>query len=259
MENHPARFAPVLTAASESEIRSDVTLRGKLVLGSAGGMTVSWAPFDYVNQAARIVLVGITPGRQQATNALIEMRRALASGASLDAALLSAKTTASFSGPMRANLVAMLDHIGVDRHLSIAGCASLFGPNASLVHYTSALRYPVFVDGENYSGQPPMTRHPLLRSQLQDYLAAEVRTLPGALWVPLGPAPTEALLMLAKEGVLDRKRILDGLPHPSGANAERIAYFRGLKARELLSAKTSPRKIDEAKASLLARLADHAA
>jgi hypothetical protein len=44
------------------------------------------------------------------------------------------------------------------------------------------------------------------------------------------------------------------LPHPSGANAERIAYFLGRKAKGDLSAKTSPGKLDEAKAQLIKRV-----
>jgi hypothetical protein len=49
------------------------------------------------------------------------------------------------------------------------------------------------------------------------------------------------------EGKLDPARVLEGLPHPSGANAERIAYFLGRKPREMLSAKTSAASIDAAR------------
>jgi len=37
-----------------------------------GEITVTYAPLEYVNEQARIVLVGITPRRQQAVNALLE-------------------------------------------------------------------------------------------------------------------------------------------------------------------------------------------
>lgn len=65
-----------------------------------------------------------------------------------------AKIFASFSGPMRANLVAMLDSIGVNHRLGILSTSTLWNSDANLVHFTSALRYPVFVDGMNYSGAP---------------------------------------------------------------------------------------------------------
>ena len=53
---------------------------------------------------------------------------------------------------MRTNLVKMLDHIGANHYLRLSSSAELFGTRKDLVHYTSALRYPVFKNGENYSG-----------------------------------------------------------------------------------------------------------
>ncbi|CAB4824516.1 unannotated protein [freshwater metagenome] len=72
--------------------------------------------------------------------------------------------------------------------------------------------------------------------------------LPNAVWVPLGPAPASALAMLSRDGVLD------GLPHPSGANGERIAYFLGRKERQYLSAKTNAAKLDAAREGLIDRM-----
>jgi hypothetical protein len=250
-----ARFAPAIIRVTDFEIRNDPTLAGHLTLDRETSITVNWAPFDHVNPSARIVLVGITPGRQQAVNALIEARRLLHLNASLPTVSEAAKNTASFSGAMRGNLVAQLDHIGIHRFVGIAGCAGLFGADAGLVHYTSALRYPVFVDGENYSGQPNMIRHRLLRDSMAKYLGEEAKALPNAVWIPLGPRPTEALLWLAEGGILDRNRILDGLQHPSGANAERIAYFLGRKPKSSLSVKTNAATIDAARDSLMRRLA----
>lgn len=220
------------------------------MLETQGSLSVVYAPFDYVNTAAKVVLVGITPGRQQAVNALVEVRRQLVLGNSLGAAAKAAKELASFSGSMRLSLVAMLDHIQLAPKLSLASCSALFGSSAELVHYTSALRYPVYVDGQNYSGNPSMARHPVLARQVRDYLAAEARLLPEAIWIPLGPAPTVALGMLADQGVIQSSRILTGLPHPSGANAERIAYFLERKPVESLSTKTNAATIDAARSNL---------
>ena len=66
------------------------------------------------------------------------------------------------------------------------------------------------------------------------------------MFVPLGDKVSEALQSLADLGLLDEDRILSGLPHPSGANAERIAYFLGNKDRAALCAKTDPVKLDRA-------------
>lgn len=71
----------------------------------------------------------------------------------------------------------MLDHIGVHTLLDIDSCARLFDTHRHLVHYTSALRYPVFVDGLNYSGSPAMLSRSSLRRQVETHLAEEIRVL----------------------------------------------------------------------------------
>jgi hypothetical protein len=193
------------------------------------------------------------PRRKEPTipDALLDQ---LLAGADLATAARIAKQTASFSGPMRANLIAMLDHFRVNRVLGVPSCAELFGAGAKLVHYTSALRYPVFVDGDNYGGTPPMTANPLLRRQLMAWFAEEARALPHALFVPLGGKVSDAVRLLAREGIIDPERVLDGLQHPSGANAERIAYLIGRKPRDRLSPKTNAATIDAAREFLSARI-----
>ena len=53
---------------------------------------------------------------------------------------------------------------------------------------------------------------------------------------------------------MKKDRILDGLPHPSGANAERIAYFLGRKNKDALSVKTNAEKLDHAKSSMIRKI-----
>ncbi|EJM34321.1 hypothetical protein PMI26_05809 [Pseudomonas sp. GM33] len=232
------------------------TLPAELLLTSEGNLQTFYAPFDHVNAGARVVLCGITPGLQQASRALDEARQQLQAGASIEQAKQAAKETASFAGAMRNNLIALLDHIGLQTLLDIDSCARLFSTHRHLVHYTSALRYPVLVDGQNYSGSPAMLSRPSLRHQVETHLAEEVRTLgPQCLYIPLGPKVTEVFQHLQARGLLKAEQILDGLPHPSGANAERISYFLGSKTREKLSSKTNPTVLDAAKTRLLAKLA----
>jgi len=45
-----------------------------------------------------------------------------------------------------------------------------------------------------------------------------------------------------------------GLPHPSGANAERIAFFLERKRREDLSAKVDPVKLVAARTALVEKV-----
>ena len=113
------RFRSDILGATNSDILADPTLAGRLILEHSGPLTVSYAPFEHIQRNARVVIVGSTPGAQQASNALIELRRSLLVGTEVETCLATAKAFASFSGPMRRNLVDMLDHIGLARWLGI--------------------------------------------------------------------------------------------------------------------------------------------
>ena len=222
----------------------------RLLIQREGDLDVRYSPFDHVNPDARLVILGITPGEQQADAAIQEAGRALRAGATDAEALARAKAHASFAGGMRKNLIAMLDEIGVNTALGIASCASLWGEDVDLVQFASALRYPVFKGRKNYTGSSPkMTANAMLRAQLLQHTAQELAALPGALVLPLGPAVTEACRYLVAHGHLDADRVIEGMPHPSGANAERIAYLLRRKPRRLLSSKTNPVKIDAGRAA----------
>lgn len=216
--------------------------------------TTQYAPFDYINRDAQIVLLGITPGSFQANAALSRLKTDLIKNVAHTQALKNAKEFASFSGPMRSNLVKMLDAVGVQNLLSIETCASLFESHSELVHFTSALRYPVFHGGKNYSGTPAILSSEYLKDSVNTWLAEETKLLSNALWVPLGKEPTSAIEYLMHKGLVPAKNIILGLPHPSGANAERIAYFLGNKARESLSSKTNPDKLDHLKYRLITQI-----
>jgi UDP-N-acetylmuramyl pentapeptide synthase len=82
-----------------------------------------YSPFDHVNLSAKIVIVGLTPGLQQARNALAAARSALNKGASVETAAAEAKVYASFSGPKRNNLIRLLDYIGIARILGVDSTA----------------------------------------------------------------------------------------------------------------------------------------
>lgn len=252
-------FAPLLRDLSQDALLAEIETPEKLLLASDNfrgrRIDVAYSAFDFVNKNADVVIVGVTPGRQQMRNALLEAQRCLKSGMSEMEAMKAAKVFASFSGPMRSNLVAMLDAVGVAKTLGLSSTASLWSTDANRVHFTSALRYPVFVDGGNYSGAPSMLSVPLLQSQLKRWFTAEMIALPNAVFIPLGPNVAEAIETVAGDVGLSTNRILSGLPHPSGANAERIAFFLGRKRREELSSKVSPERLLAARQALDAKIA----
>jgi hypothetical protein len=251
-----AHFADLIAATDLAQVTSAAHIPDAFLLARAGRVEARYIPFDYVNRGARVVVVGISPGFVQWKNAMRAAQRGLHEGLPMPELLRAAKYTGAFSGAIRPNLVALLDHIGLQRWLGIASCATLFGPDAHLMHVTGALRQAIFVDGTNYNGaNPNMVTTPLLQAQLLDYFGQEAAQLPGAVFVPLGPKVGEALSWLARRGLLDEERILHGLPHPSGANAERIAYFLGRKEKAALSSRTNGARIDADRLALREKMA----
>lgn len=236
------RFADLIADLPDSFSASDPLPTSLRMTGDLRH-EVYYAPFDHVTLTARIVLVGITPGRAQAIAALGTARRELLAHRTHNVVLAKAKTTASFAGPMRRNLIDLLDHVGVASRLGIPSTAALWAGEQDLVHFTSALRYPVFENGKNFAGSG-IASSQLLTDEVDRWFAAECRLLPNALFVPLGPAASWACEHQIARGLLRTGQVLRGLPHPSGANAERVAYFLGRKPRQLLSAKTRPESLD---------------
>ena len=89
--------------------------------------------FDYVNPAARVVIVGITPGNSQ----LQGTREGLDSR--------EIKRKYAFAGSMRPKMIEMLDHIGVNRLLNIETCQTLWDGDFDKVEMTSLLKDANFI------------------------------------------------------------------------------------------------------------------
>lgn len=254
MKSHFSEFSEAIRTLDISKLKDARTIPMGLDMDRDGQLSIHYIPFDYINPKAKVVLVGITPGFTQLYNALDEAKRQLLSGKDDEAVLIATKKTGAFSGSMRKNLIDMLDHVEVNKWLGIKSCETLFSIDSDLVQTTSVLRYPVFVEGKRYSGKPNMIKHPLLQRYLKEYFAKEVQTLKEAILIPLGPVATEALHYLVKQGLIEQNRVIDGLPHPSSANNERIAYFIGKKLAKELSNKTNPDVLDNAKRGFLHKL-----
>lgn len=226
-----------------------------LLIAKDTDIEVYFSPFESVNRNAKIVLVGMSPGATQAHNANIAAMEALASGKLVAETGKIAKETGSFSGALRNNLVALLDNIGVSKKIGVKNAMSLFDENASLLHITSVFRNPTLLKEKPISSAKLGLKRPLLKDMIDSCLADECRLLSkDALYIPLGQGVDEVLLYLSDNGIISKSQILIGLPHSSGANAERISYFLGRKARENLSSKTNLDKLDHAKRELLLQI-----
>lgn len=201
-------------------------------LAREGHLEVFYAPLHGITPDAKIVIVGLTPGRSQMLAAFREIRRLLHDGWRPPQLFREVRRRIAFGGSMRTNLIQMLDRIGVADRLELKTCADLFGSASHLLHSTSALRYPVFFKGSNYRGAPKIGNSKLLSNIVKSNLPSTLKRFPNALMVPLGRAVEEGLQVA---GIGESSRILKGFPHPSGANGHRIKQFKS-ECRRLRSA-----------------------
>ena len=246
-----SRFASVIkTHAIEELTQSDL-----LLLKTLGTIRSFYAPFEAINHDAKVVIVGICPGQQQWRNALIAAKDGFEQQLSEENILKLAKNSGAFSGPIRKNLTQLLDHIGLHNQLGIQTTAELFSNHQDMVQMCSVLQQCILVNGKNYAGSTPaMLKNELLKQHIDDYFIPMIQQLPNAIYIPLGKGVDEVLNYVSSLGYLKDQQILAGLPHPSGANAERIKYFLGEKPRDQLSRQTNPEQIDSAKSQILLKL-----
>lgn len=223
-----ARYESAIRALPERQGAYDRTdlQTPELLMGEEGKLRMYYAPFDWCNSGARLVLLGLTPGWTQMEIAFRAVRLAMSSGMDFDEACRVAKYKAAFAGSLRTNLVRMLNAIGIPAALGLGDAADLFSDGRHLMHTTSAIRYPVFIGDRNYTGSPSPTRSPLLMSTVRSVLVPEVDNVNQAFIVPMGKAVEEILELLTAERVLPADRWLAGFPHPSGANGHRERTLR---------------------------------
>ncbi len=191
---------------------------------------VYYTPFDYYEEDAKISLIGITPGWTQMELAIRVFRKGLTSHTALPKICEELEEKASFGGSMRKNLTEMLDQLEIHHLLGINSTAELFSSRHDLLHTTSVLRYPVFVNGENYTGhKPDILTYQKFTDYIEQIFIPEMQAVTNSLVIPLGKAVADVLERLTQRGVLDDRRCLLGFPHPSGANGHRKKHFEARK------------------------------
>jgi hypothetical protein len=164
-------------------------------------------------------------------DAYMAARDLLQSGLPHGEVLARVSSAAGFSGPMRVNLVRMLDGLDLPQLLGITTSADLFGPSRHLRRGTSAIRYAAFIAGRNYTGSSPaLAAVPLFRRYVFDVLAAELARVRRSIIIPMGRAVESALQLLIDAGELSAERCCLGFPHPSGGNGYRARHYAEAQA-----------------------------
>lgn len=185
-------------------------------------LEVYYTPFDYINENARIVIAGITPGLHQMKKAYTTVLEVKDLPLSEEEILHQVKKCASFEGTMRNNLVTMLDELGMADHLGITSTNELFSSASHLVYNTSILPYAVFYNHTNFNGaRPNILKTEMLRNFVFEYFLTDISRINKPLIIPLGVNVSNVLKHLNIKG-----DILKGFPHPSGGNGHRHKQFR---------------------------------
>lgn len=207
----------------------------KFELYNSKNMKIYYAPHnEIINDKAKIFIVGITPGWTQTSIAYKTAQIGLLNGLDSEEIRKQCKRNSRFAGSMRKNLIEMLDELLLNDRLGIESCALLFENMDNLLHTTSMIPYPVFINNKNYTGSSPkILENEVLYDYVRKYFYKEVRVLSNALIIPLGKAVEEILDQMIKENLIKKEQCLLGFPHPSGANGHRKKQFQENKANLL--------------------------
>ena len=189
-----------------------------------GNIEIYYAPFDYINSKAKIVIVGITPGLQQMTQSF----QVIKDGKSLK----EVKDLSSFKGSMRTTLIKYMDELKINKILKIKSCESLFNLDSKYLHTTSLVKYPVFDKGKNYSGVNILKKKILL-DFIEDNFLKELEIHQKSIIVPLGNTVSSTIDYLNTKHQLKLRCFLNGFPHPSGLNVRKNIQFKENK-KEML-------------------------
>ena len=198
------------------KINKSIVTNNKFLINKKSNIKIYYAPFDYVNSKAKIMIVGITPGLQQ----MLQSFQVINDGKSLK----KVKDLSSFKGSMRTTLIKYLDELKINKKLKIKSCESLFHKHNKYLHTTSLVKYPVFDKGKNYSGTNILKKQILLDFIEKNFLK-ELKTLKKSIIVPLGNTVSSTIEYLNSKYKLKLRCFLEGFPHPSGANARKNIQF----------------------------------
>jgi hypothetical protein len=206
-------------------------LKSDFLIGEENNLQIYYAPFEVINKNAKVIFVGITPGWQQMEIAFRIVKNEMINGASWGNAIMSAKMSASFAGPLRKNLVNYLDAIELNKKLNLDSTSELFeNQNSHLLHSTSMLRNPVLLKGKNYRGKDPAPyKSSLLWGVILNNFVEEINHFKGKLIIPLGVSVKDVIKQLQAENLLKDNLILENFPHPSGLNGHRHIQFKTFK------------------------------
>lgn len=228
------KFVANIKKLPDCNLKKTDILNDNFLLAEHKNLKVFYAPHnEYHNKKAKIVIVGICPGWTQTEIAFRYAKKDLNDKVITSEILKHCKEEARFAGNMRNNLIEMLDEINLPDKININSSSELF-KNNELLHTTSLIPYPVFIEDKNYNGHTPsITESEFLMGYVQNHFFNEIQLFKEPpLIIPLGKAVEDVLKLMIEKNIITATQCLFGFPHPSGANGHRKEQF--YKNKDLL-------------------------
>ncbi len=203
----------------------------KFIVEQDNNLQIVYAPHnEYINKSAKILIVGICPGWTQTQIAYKTACEGFHKGLPIKEIQKQCKFNSRFAGSMRKNLIHMLDELQLNVRLGIQSCSQLFDADCKLLHTTSLIPYPVFINRKNYTGHnPDIMKTKILNSYIEKFFYPEAEQFKDTLIMPLGKSVDEVLKNMCCNEILIPDNVLFGFPHTSGANGHRRKQFEDNK------------------------------
>ncbi len=228
MKSYLNKYIAKINDLPEGKLSKEDILNASFFLESNGKLNIYYAPHnEYINKKAKILIVGICPGWTQTEIAFRSVKADLKNNLDTNDILKNCKVAARFAGSMRKNLIMMLEELELTKYLKIESTKDLFSSDCELLHTTSLIPYPVFINEKNYTGHTPeIVDSQVLMNYVKEHFYQELNQLENKpLIIPLGKSVEDVLKFMIKNNIINKKQCLFGFPHPSGANGHRKDQF----------------------------------
>ena len=137
---------------------------------------IYYAPLEYVNYKAKIVMVNLSPD----INEMLESFKLANKGVSpkkIKDELISQKN-------INLNLTKFLDKLNINHLFNIKSCESLFNKNKKLLHITSIIKFPTFYKSKKYL-EINLFKQKVLVDFIEKYFLKELKIFKDCIIIPL--------------------------------------------------------------------------
>lgn len=213
--------------------KGDAAVRSKETLMTASGPDeLYYVPFEWTNQQAELVVVGITPGPNQIELAYRTASSKIKVGLDDEGILKAAKMHGAFGSPtMRPNLIRMMNHFGFAELFGVDKVEDFWGSRADSFLGTSVIPHAAFRRGKPFAGSfEDIMKTPVYAESFHVDFVSSLKDIPEtAKFVALGETPLAALAHCVRYGKLKREQVMGAFAHPSTNGGSAVDVYLGIK------------------------------